>query len=80
MGFKKLIKGIHAGLYKAIVWGGEEVDTVSALKWRRYKIMKEMGWTLEEYKNQPASLVTEIWAMMQTEQKARNKAMSRASG
>ena len=78
MVFKKLIEGIHAGLYKAIVWGGEEVDMVSALKWKRYKIMEKMGWTFDEYKHQPAPQVAELWAMMQTEQKAMNK--SRANG
>lgn len=80
MVFKKLIEGIHAGLFKAILWGGEEVDTVTALKWKRYKMMKEMGWTLEQYNRQPASLITEIWALMQTESKARNKAMREANG
>lgn len=78
MGFKKLVEGIHAGLFKAICWGGEEVDTVTVLKWRRYKMMKEMGWTLEQYNHQPASFITELWALMQTEQKAINK--SRANG
>ena len=38
-----------------------------AWRWRRYRIMKEMGWNIREYNRAPVSLVAEIWAFMQTE-------------
>lgn len=37
--------------------------------------MKEMGWTYQEYRRTPASLVAEIWMMMQTEAQAESDTM-----
>ena len=45
----------------------DELPREDAWRWRRYRIMKEMGWNIREYNRAPVSLVAEIWAFMQTE-------------
>ena len=70
MGGKKLIEGIHEGLLKALVVQGS-LPLEDALKWKRYQIMRIMGWGYEEYSNAPHSLIEEIWAFLLTENKVR---------
>jgi hypothetical protein len=69
---KKLRDGIHLALFESLTVGtpleGEDV-----LKWRRYRMMKEMGWTYQEYQNTPISVTDQIWAFIHTEAKAREK-------
>jgi len=37
--------------------------------------MKEMHWTLREYKETPASFIEEVWLFISTEAKAMNDEM-----
>ena len=48
---------------------GAGMDLETGWRYWRYRIMKEMGWTLEEYKRTPAPVIAEIIAFMVTESK-----------
>jgi len=56
-------------LYESLVFG-ERLDQESAQRWKRYRIMKEMGWNYQEYQRAPHSLIVELLAFMNTEAKA----------
>lgn len=40
-----------------------------ALLYKRYRIMKEMGWTYQQYRQTPVSVIDQVWAFMNTESK-----------
>jgi hypothetical protein len=48
----------------------EPLDSVSAARFKRYQIMKAMGWTYQEYLKTPAHIVNEIAMFIRTEAKA----------
>jgi len=50
---------------------------VDIAKWKRYQVMKTMGWTIRDYWNTPAPIIEEVWLLMNTEIKANNEVMSR---
>ena len=66
---KKLREGLHLALFESLTVG-VPLDGEDAARWRRFRIMKEMGWTYREYQNTPASVIAEAWAFIQTESKA----------
>jgi hypothetical protein len=45
------------------------MNSADARYYKRYQIMKHMGWNLWDYQNCPARVITQIWAFMQTENK-----------
>ncbi len=73
---KKLTEGLCLGLYGALTIGGA-LDTETSIRWRRYQIMKRMGWNYAEYQQAPAWLVTEIEAFMRTENRAQADSMEK---
>jgi len=66
---KKLRDGLHVELFESLTIG-VPLEGPDAAKWRRFRVMKEMGWTYQEYQNTPLSVLNEVWAFMQTEAKA----------
>ena len=56
-------------MYKALSFS-EPLYGEDARHWKRYRIMKEMGWTLQEYNSSPAYFIDELWAFIATESKA----------
>lgn len=67
---KKLTEGVHLGLYKFLDMG-EELDSETARKFKRYRFCQRFGWTPEEYDRQPASVIQEFVVMFNTEAKVR---------
>ena len=47
---------------------GLPLDTEDARRWKRYYIMKTMGWTRREYDQHRLSEIDELYIMMKTEQ------------
>jgi len=58
-----------------LIYPEEEPDQETARRWKRYRIMKVMHWTLEEYRVTPASFIEEVWMFLNTEAKAINDQM-----
>lgn len=64
------MKGIHLQLLKAILYPADEkIDAVTALKYQRFQVMRNMGWTYREYQSNPAWLNAEVAMFLKTESK-----------
>ncbi len=38
-------------------------------RYKRFRVIKEMGWTYPEYQATPASIIDQVWAFLLTENK-----------
>ena len=45
-------------------------DTEDARRYKRYRVMRAMGWNWTEYRGSPHSLIDEIYLFIQTEERA----------
>ncbi len=69
MASKKLKSGILASINEWLTTG-TSLEDEDARRWRRYQVIKLTGWTLEQYRRNPAWFNDEIYAMLVTEIKA----------
>ena len=64
---QRLLKGV----------GRESED---ARRYKRFHVMKEMGWNIWEYKHTPASVVEEVWAWIKTDRQMEQEEREKAKG
>ena len=68
------------GLYAVLSGFDTDIDdpqyaftATDARLYKRYQIMLKMGWSYQEYKDTPASVVSQIWAFIKTENKVKQE-------